>query len=103
MKEERLKFWNPERITTTGKSIRITQMRFNIIFVMRTNSAGVSLHVSRPAGWRFLTDTAAVCLGITANANHFRWLTVALANLVQQLILGFAERAMNVMLVLVRL
>ncbi|PHL23963.1 hypothetical protein BMR37_19570 [Escherichia coli] len=37
MKEERLKFWNPERITTTGKSLRITQMRFNIIYIMRTN------------------------------------------------------------------
>ena len=37
MKEERLKFWNPERITTTGKSLRITQIRFNIIYIMRTN------------------------------------------------------------------
>lgn len=37
MKEEGLKFWNPERITTTGKSLRITQMRFNIIYIMRTN------------------------------------------------------------------
>ncbi|API09332.1 hypothetical protein BFL21_09810 [Escherichia coli] len=37
MKEEKLKFWNPERITTTGKSLRITQIRFNIIYIMRTN------------------------------------------------------------------
>jgi acyl-CoA thioesterase FadM len=42
-------------------------------------------------------------LGITANANHFHWLTVALANMVRQLMLGFAERALNFMLILVRL
>ncbi|EIO98590.1 hypothetical protein ECTW09195_2271, partial [Escherichia coli TW09195] len=36
MKEEKLKFWNPERITTTGKSLRITQIRFNIIYIVRT-------------------------------------------------------------------
>lgn len=37
MKEERLKFLNPEVITTTGKSLRITQIRFNIIYIMRTD------------------------------------------------------------------
>lgn len=30
-------FWNPEVITTTGKSLRITQITFNIIYIMRTN------------------------------------------------------------------
>ena len=30
-------FWNPEVITTTGKSLRITQIQFNIIYIMRTN------------------------------------------------------------------
>lgn len=30
-------FWNPEVITTTGKSLRITQIKFNIIYIMRTN------------------------------------------------------------------
>ena len=30
-------FWNPEVITTTGKSLRITQIPFNIIYIMRTN------------------------------------------------------------------
>lgn len=30
-------FWNPEVITTTGKSLRITQILFNIIYIMRTN------------------------------------------------------------------
>ena len=30
-------FWNPEVITTTGKSLRITQIQFNIICIMRTN------------------------------------------------------------------
>ncbi len=30
-------FWNPEVITTTGKSLRITQIRFNIIYIMRTD------------------------------------------------------------------
>lgn len=30
-------FWNPEVITTTGKSLRITQTPFNIIYIMRTN------------------------------------------------------------------
>lgn len=29
-------FWNPEVITTTGKSLRITQIPFNIIYIMRT-------------------------------------------------------------------
>ena len=29
-------FWNPEVITTTGKSLRITQIQFNIIYIMRT-------------------------------------------------------------------
>ncbi len=29
-------FWNPEVITTTGKSLRITQIRFNIIYLIRT-------------------------------------------------------------------
>lgn len=29
--------WNPEVITTTGKSLRITQIPFNIIYIMRTN------------------------------------------------------------------
>lgn len=28
--------WNPEVITTTGKSLRITQITFNIIYIMRT-------------------------------------------------------------------
>ncbi len=28
--------WNPEVITTTGKSLRITQIPFNIIYIMRT-------------------------------------------------------------------
>lgn len=37
MKEERLKFLNPERITTTRKALRITQTWFNIIYIMRTN------------------------------------------------------------------
>ena len=36
MKEERLKFLNPERITTTRKALRITQTWFNIIYIMRT-------------------------------------------------------------------
>lgn len=31
-------FWNPEVITTTGKSLRITQITFNIIYIMRTNN-----------------------------------------------------------------
>ncbi|MBB7733518.1 hypothetical protein HEL88_013635 [Escherichia coli] len=31
-------FWNPEVITTTGKSLRITQIQFNIIYIMRTNA-----------------------------------------------------------------
>ncbi len=30
-------FWNPEVITTTEKSLRITQIQFNIIYIMRTN------------------------------------------------------------------
>lgn len=30
-------FWSPEVITTTGKSLRITQIQFNIIYIMRTN------------------------------------------------------------------
>ncbi|CTV48273.1 Uncharacterised protein [Escherichia coli] len=30
-------FWNPEVITTTGKSLRITQIQFNIIYIMRTD------------------------------------------------------------------
>lgn len=30
-------FWNPEAITTTGKSLRITQIPFNIIYIMRAN------------------------------------------------------------------
>lgn len=30
-------FWNPEVITTTGKSLRITQIPFNIIYIMRIN------------------------------------------------------------------
>lgn len=30
-------FWNPEVITTTEKSLRITQITFNIIYIMRTN------------------------------------------------------------------
>lgn len=30
-------FWNPEVITTTGKSLRITQIQFNIIYIMRAN------------------------------------------------------------------
>lgn len=30
-------FSNPEVITTTGKSLRITQTPFNIIYIMRTN------------------------------------------------------------------
>lgn len=30
-------FWNPEVITTTGKSLRITQIQFNIIYIMRTS------------------------------------------------------------------
>lgn len=30
-------FWNPEVITTTGKSLRITQIQFNIIYIMRIN------------------------------------------------------------------
>lgn len=30
-------FWNPEVITTTGKSLRITQILFNIIYIMRTS------------------------------------------------------------------
>ncbi len=30
-------FRNPEVITTTGKSLRITQIQFNIIYIMRTN------------------------------------------------------------------
>lgn len=30
-------FWNPEVITTTGKSLRITQITLNIIYIMRTN------------------------------------------------------------------
>ena len=30
-------FWNPEVITTTEKSLRITQITFNIICIMRTN------------------------------------------------------------------
>ena len=30
-------FWNPEVITTTGKSLRITQIQFNIIYIMLTN------------------------------------------------------------------
>ena len=30
-------FWNPEVITTTEKSLRITQLTFNIIYIMRTN------------------------------------------------------------------
>lgn len=29
-------FWNPEVITTTEKSLRITQIQFNIIYIMRT-------------------------------------------------------------------
>lgn len=29
-------FWNPEVITTTGKSLRITQIQFNIIYLIRT-------------------------------------------------------------------
>lgn len=29
-------FWNPEVITTTEKSLRITQITFNIIYIMRT-------------------------------------------------------------------
>ena len=33
-------FWNPEVITSTGKSLCITQIQFNIIYIMRTN--GVS-------------------------------------------------------------
>lgn len=37
MKEERLKFLNPERITTTRKALRITQTWFNIIYIMRTS------------------------------------------------------------------
>ncbi len=37
MKEERLKFLNPERITTTRKALRITQTLFNIIYIMRTS------------------------------------------------------------------
>ncbi len=32
-------FWNPEVITTTEKSLRITQITFNIIYIMRTNIA----------------------------------------------------------------
>ncbi len=31
MKEERLYFWNPEVITTTGKSLRITQIPLTIL------------------------------------------------------------------------
>lgn len=31
-------FWNPEVITTTGKSLRITQIQFNIIYIMRTSA-----------------------------------------------------------------
>lgn len=30
-------FWNPEVITSTGKSLCITQIQFNIIYIMRTN------------------------------------------------------------------
>ena len=30
-------FRNPEVITTTGKSLRITQITFNIIYIMRIN------------------------------------------------------------------
>lgn len=30
-------FRNPEVITTTGKSLRITQISFNIIYIMRIN------------------------------------------------------------------
>ncbi|RDQ03961.1 hypothetical protein C4A39_03572 [Escherichia coli] len=30
-------FWSPEVITTTGKSLRITQMIFNIRYIMRTS------------------------------------------------------------------
>ena len=30
-------FWNPEVITTTGKSLRITQIKFNIIYIMLIN------------------------------------------------------------------
>ncbi len=29
-------FWNPEVITTTGKSLCIIQIQFNIIYIMRT-------------------------------------------------------------------
>ncbi len=35
-------FWNPEVITSTGKSLCITQIQFNIIYIMRTNSFNVT-------------------------------------------------------------
>lgn len=40
----------------------------------------LSTGVSRTAGWRFLTDTAAVCLSGIANTDDFHWLTVAVVS-----------------------
>lgn len=46
-------FWNPEVITTTGKSLRITQIQFNIIYIMRTN-----ITKGESSRWRFMDCSA---------------------------------------------
>lgn len=44
-------------------------------------STGDSLRVSRPAGWRFLTDTADGYWSATVNMDRFHLLTVGVASL----------------------
>ncbi|MCB6909743.1 hypothetical protein, partial [Escherichia coli] len=44
-------FWNPEVITTTGKSLRITQIQFNIIYIMRTDVVVGELNRSCETKW----------------------------------------------------
>lgn len=54
MKEERLKFLNPERITTTRKALRITQTKFNIIYIAKGHDEVTTILVGKYHGyfWR---------------------------------------------------
>lgn len=53
----------------------------NRLRILRMLSTGDSLRVSRPAGWRFLTDTADGYWSATVNMDRFHLLTVGVASL----------------------